>query len=404
MKSSQTTRYEYQAYDSKGQIVEDTIIAESKSAAVRLLQGRGLVPFSVDVVKENTQVFSKKKLSSRELIEFTEALSSLLDAQIPMDRALGMLSELSERPIGRQMITNLQKQVKEGQSLAEAMAEQPENFSRLYINMVRAGEHGGILSLVMQRLSRFMVENEDAKRQVIGALIYPAILMVVGILSVALLLVYVVPRFSAVFAGAGANLPTSAAFLLAFSAVLQSYGWLLLFLPVIFWYGWHKMDGTPELREKKEAVLVKIPLLGKAFLYQDFAAFSRTLSALLEAGIPLIDALHTAKGVLKHQILLNDIAKLEVEVRGGQSLGRALEGTMYFPRLMSQLVMVGEETGQVAAIIAKVGESYDKRVKELVTRIVALVEPAMILFMGLFVGGIVITMLSAVFSINDTVF
>jgi len=211
----------------------------------------------------------------------------------------------------------------------------------------------------------------------------------------------VVPSFATLFEDMGSNIPSSAAFLLGLSDWLKSYGWSLIFIPFGFWYGWRQLDTTPERRLQRDEMMLSLPILGQLILQAESSRFCRTLGALLGAGIPLLKGLHIVRGVMENHVLSKSLAQIEEAVRGGVSLGKALVSDGKFPILLAQLVIVGEESGRTASILDKLAETYDTYVKQQTSRLVALLEPLLILILGVVVGAIVITMLSAIFSISE---
>lgn len=291
--------------------------------------------------------------------------------------------------------------VKEGKSLADALQNHPQTFSRMYINMVHAGEEGGILDKLLPKLANFLASADEAKRTVVSSMVYPMILLGVGVLSVAMLMVFVVPQFAQMFEDMGTNMPSSAALLLNLSAGLQSYGWVLLLLPVLVWFGWKQLDTSSELRFQRDKFLLSLPLFGNLLLDAESSRFCRTLGSLLGAGIPLLKALHISRGVMENEVVGKSLEQVEEAVRSGGSLGKSLMNAAIFPTLLAQLVVVGEESGRTAHILEKLAETFDSNVKQQTSRLVALAEPLLILILGVIVGGIVIIMLSAIFSITD---
>lgn len=395
--------YSYQACDVNGAIHSGQINAENEQEVVMLLQKRQLIPVKVELAPASGQGFSfgSQQVKNRDVIDFTEGLCTLVEARIPLDKALGLLENLTEKIVVKQLIADLRQSVKEGKSLADALQAHPRYFTRMYINMVRAGEEGGILEHLLPKLADFMSNADQARRTVIGSLTYPAILGVVGISSVALLLIYVVPQFAIMFDNLGTAIPPSAALLMNLSSWLKSYGWTLLALPFLVIYGWRYLDSTAETRLQRDQFLLSIPILGTLLLEAESSRFCRTLGALLSAGIPLLKGLNIARGVMENQVLALSLSNTEEAVRGGVSLGRALAKEDKFPLLLNQLVIVGEETGRTASILEKLAETFEQNVKQRTARLVSLLEPMMILIMGVVVGTVVVIMLSAVFSINQ---
>ncbi|HDN27507.1 MAG TPA: type II secretion system F family protein [Thioploca sp.] len=394
-------QYTYKACDIEGNTQEGELSAESEQEVVTLLQNRQLIPLSIEQQAPSGGLFTRQSIKNSDIIDFTNGLCTLVEARIPLDRALGLLEGITEKQVVQQLIEDLRRDVKEGKSLAEALQTRPTIFSRMYVNMIHAGEEGGILEQLLPKLADFMAQADAAKRSIISSLIYPIILLIVGVLSVILLMVFVVPSFATLFEDMGSNIPSSAAFLLGLSDWLKNYGWTLLFIPVLLWYGWRQLDATPERRLQRDQMMLSLPMFGGLILQAESSRFCRTLGALLGAGIPLLKGLHIAKGVMENQVLANSLAQIEEAVRGGISLGKALVNEGKFPVLLAQLVIVGEESGRTGAILDKLAETFDGYVKQQTSRLVALLEPLLILFLGVIVGAIVITMLSAIFSINE---
>ncbi len=394
--------YDYQAYDKQGMLEKGQLSAETEQEVINVLKNKKLIPVKIELSVEQSQKITQKKgISRSELIEFTQGLTTLMDAQMPIDKALHLLEGLSESASSRQLIEAIRRDVKEGKTLSQAMEARNNVFSTMYISIVRAGEEAGILNELLPSLERFMVESEETRRNIIGAMIYPAVLFVVGILSIVAMLAFVVPQFATLFEDAGTKIPPSAAFLLALSGWMQHYGWTLLLIPFAIFASWQWWGDTQEKKEHRDAFLLKLPVLGKLLLYKDSANFSRTLGSLLSAGIPLLRALQITRGVIENTLLVRKLKKVEAEVQSGIALGQALDNRKIFPVLLYKLISVGEESGRTASILNQLSETFDGYVKNLISRLVALLEPLLILFLGIMVGGIVITMLLAVFSIND---
>ena len=394
-------QYKYQACDVEGKITDGQLSAESEQEVVATLQGQQLIPIKIEQFTEGTSLFNRQSINNRDVIDFTNGLCTLVEASVPLDRALGLLEGITNKQVVQELIEDLRRDVKEGKSLADALQVRPEVFSRMYVNMVHAGEEGGILEQLLPKLADFLAAADKAKRGIISSLIYPIILGIVGFSSVILLLVFVVPSFATLFEDMGSNIPPSAAFLLGLSGWLQQYWWTLIGVPILLWYGWHQLDATPERRLQRDEIMLSLPMFGTLILQAESSRFCRTLGALLGSGIPLLKALHIARGVMENQVLSNSLAQIEEAVRGGISLGKALVNAGIFPILLAQLVIVGEESGRTATILDKLAETFDEYVKQQTSRLVTLMEPLLILVLGIVVGAIVIIMLSAIFSINE---
>ncbi len=396
--------FKYQAFDAAGNVLNGQVNAESEREAVRILQGKNLTPVKIQLSKSANERGNKKKISHNDVLDFTNGLCTLVEARVPIDKALRLLDGITESAGMRELVLNLLRDVKEGKSLAEAMESHPKVFSKMYINIVRAGEEGGILHDLLPDLAEFLETSARTRQAVISAMIYPAVLLVTGIISVVLLLVFVVPQFAVMFEDAGTEVPASAQFLLGLSNFIQHYGFVFVLLAIAAVIGWKWLDRDPKTKLQKDGFLLSLPLMGTLLLYQDCAVFARTLGALLGAGIPLIRALRVAREVVNNTVLTQHLRQVEEDVRGGAGLGLSLEKTHQFPTLLHQLITVGEESGRTSPILLKTAVTFDNTVRNQMSALVAALQPALIIFLAIAVGGITITMLSAVFSMNAVEF
>ncbi|MDA1370904.1 MAG: type II secretion system F family protein [Proteobacteria bacterium] len=396
--------FKYQAFDADGKVQNGQLNAESERDAIRILQGKNLTPVKLQETRHTSGGGGRKKISHADILDFTTGLCTLVDARVPIDKALRLLDSITESAAMRELVLNLLRDVKEGKSLAAAMENHPQVFSKMYVNIVRAGEEGGILHELLPDLAEFLETSARTRQAVIAAMIYPIVLLVTGIISVFLLLVFVVPQFAAMFEDAGTEIPPSAAFLLSLSSFLQGYGYLFIVAIVLGVFFWKRLDGDPKSRLQKDRFLLSLPLIGTLILYRDCAVFARTLGALLGAGIPLIRALRVSREVIANTLLASHLLQVEEDVRGGAGLGISLEKTNQFPTLLHQLVAVGEESGRTSDILLKSAVTFDNYVRNQMSALVAALQPALIIFLAIAVGGITITMLSAVFSMNAVEF
>jgi general secretion pathway protein F len=396
--------YEYQACDAQGNMTTGQLSAESEREVVAQLQARKLVPIRVKAASKQIQSKRGSRIRNSDLVDFTNGLCTLVEAKVPIDKALSLLEGITEKEHMKRLVLEIRRDVKEGKSLADAMEMRPEIFSRLYINMVRAGETGGILDQLLPDLAGFLETAEETKKQIIAAMMYPMVLLFVGITSVTLLLIFVVPQFTAMFEDVGTEIPASAQFLLSLSSGIKSYGWLVVPLVAAIIYWWRWLNADPARKRAKDARLLNVPLLGSVLLYKDVAIFTRTLGALLGAGIPLIRGLRVAREVIANEELIYHLQQVEEDVRGGAGLGASLGRTRKFPVLLYQLVTVGEESGRTGSILQKLAKTFDTYVRDEMSRLVSALQPALIVLLGIAVGGIIMIMLSAVFSMNTVDF
>lgn len=396
-------KFKYRAIDATGKAQSGTLAAESEKEAMRLLRGRGLTPTALRAT-QTREAGTRKKIKQSDLLDFTNGLCTLVESRVPIDRALRLLEGITESSAMRELTLELLREVKEGRSLAAAMEAHPSVFSKMYVNIVRAGEEGGILHELLPELAEFLDTSAKTRQTIVSAMIYPAVLLVTGVVSVMLLLIFVVPQFAAMFEDAGTQIPPAAQFLLNLSDWLQRFGVLIPLSLVGLYYGWRSLDKQATTRLRRDQFLLSLPLLGPLILTRESAVFARTLGSLLGAGIPLIRALRVSREVVDNDQLSAQLGQVEEDVRGGTGLGAALEKTQQFPTLLHQLVAVGEESGRTATILVKSAATFDNIVRNQMASLVAALQPALILVLAIAVGGITITMLSAVFSMNAVEF
>lgn len=399
-----TEYFKYQALDAHGKVLNGQLSADSEREAIRILQGKNLTPIKIQETREVSERIRRKRITHTNVLDFTNGLCTLVEARVPIDRSLRLLEGITESPAMRELVLSLLRDVKEGKSLAEAMENNTTVFSKMYVNIVRAGEEGGILHELLPDLAEYLETSAQTRQAIVSAMIYPIVLLITGVISVVLLLVFVIPQFAAMFEDAGTGIPASAAFLLSLSDGIQSYGYLILIFIGLLIFGWRRLDKDPATKLKKDAFLLSLPMLGTLILYKDCAVFSRTLGALLGAGIPLIRALRVAREVIVNTVLVKHLLQVEEDVRGGAGLGNSLEKTNQFPTLLHQLIAVGEESGRTASILLKTAATFDNYVRNQISSLVSVLQPALIIILAIAVGGITVTMLSAVFSMNAVEF
>ena len=398
------TFFKYRAFDTQGKIQVGQVNAESEREAIRVLKKRNLTPIKIGRSKKTHEGSLRRKISNNDLMDFTNGLCTLVEARVPLDRALRLLDGITDSTAMKNLVLNLLSDVKEGKSLASAMEAHPAVFSKMYVNIIRAGEEGGILHELLPDLAEFLETSAKTRQAIISAMIYPAVLLITGIISVVLLLVFVVPQFSAMFEDSGSEVPPSALFLLNVSDFIQNYGLFMSLGVILAFVFWKRLDKEHRSKLQKDKFLLSLPLIGALILYKESAIFSRTLGALLGAGIPLIRGLRVSKEVILNSFLVKHLDQVEEDVRGGAGLGLSLEKTGAFPILLHQLIAVGEESGRTSSILLKTADTFDNFVRNQMSAIVSALQPALIIFLAIAVGGITITMLSAVFSMNTVEF
>jgi len=404
--------FQYRAADHAGKIVEGVMEAEAEQSVISRLHEMGCIPLRIAVPGDRTVAgstqrlagFSKRKVSQQQLLQFTQELSTLLGAGLPIDRSLSILGNLIEGGEFGKVLGILLEAVRAGKSLAASMGEHPEVFPKLYVNMIRAGEAGGILEGVLRYLTDYLQGTLALKEDVKSALIYPMILATAAGVSLIVLFVYVIPRFSAIFKDVSKALPWITKVVIGLSQALAEYGWIVLLLFIVGVTGAVFYIRTPEGRNEWDRVSLRLWLVGDLLRKFETARFARTLSALLKGGVPLLEALGTVQGVVGNRLLARAISQVQVRVREGKGMARPLGESGLFPPLALNMIAVGEETGKLEGMLAEVAGFYDQEVKRTTKRLTSLLEPLLILGMGLVIGVVVISMLLAIFSINDLPF
>lgn len=394
--------FSYRATTLEGSIVEGAIDVADERAAVERLRNAGLVPLVIAVPQGD---FRKKiflKSAKGDILTFTTELSALLGAGLPLDRSLNILTEISESREMKDVIQSIMKSIREGSSFSDALQMHPGIFPRIYVNMIRAGEAGGVLDVVLDKLNEFLESTKELKEQILSAMIYPSILIVTGGISIIVLLTYVLPKFSVIFADLGRSLPVPTQVLLAFSSALQSYWWIFLLLIIVAWVLFRNYIKTAIGRYKWDAF--KLKMMGEVIRKLETARFCRTLGTLLKSGVPLLQALKNSKDVINNQVIASSIDSVLKGAKEGKGIAIPLSDAHVFPPLALSMIKVGEETGQMDTMLLKVAATYEKALKVAIKRFISFLEPAMILTMGLVIGFIVVSMLMAIFSITELPF
>ena len=380
----------------------------AQTVVVERLQALGLIPISVEETSAKAggahselSFFRKNRISQEDVAVFTQEIATLLKAGLPLDRCLEILVGLSASEPVRQMMIQIREEVRGGAALSKAMESQQGVFSRFYLNMIRAGEAGGALDVVLQRLTEFMERSRELKETVKSALMYPAILIGVAVLSVVILLMWVVPQFSQMFEESGKALPLPTQIVIGAGDAVRAYWWAMV-LGGIGVYSWFvRQMREPTSRYKWDKRLLELPLVGDLVGKLEVARFSRTLGTLIGNGVSLLTALSIVKDTLSNTVMSEGLGIVATQLKEGKGLGKPLMDTGLFPKLAVHLVMVGEETGKLQDMLIRIADIYDREVHSAVKRMLALMEPVLILGLGLVIGGIIMSILVAILSVND---
>lgn len=403
------TVFSYRAADRRGQTIDGVMEAPDARAVVERLQRDAYFPIAIDAQDQRRRLLGiawpeagRGRVAGRDLVSLTQQLATLIEAGLPLDRALAIQAELAPTPRLRAIMGDVLRSVQGGSSFADALGKHhPRPFSRLYINMVRAGEKGGVLETTLRRLAGFLEESQEFRDAVVSALIYPVLLTGVGAAAVVFLMAFVIPRFAVIFRDLGATIPLPTLILLEASGVIQRYWWLLALLAGGGVLASRMVLATPRGRLGADRLLLRLPVAGEVIVKTEVARFTRILGTLLRSGVAMIPALAVVKDMLGNQVLARAVEGLGEGARRGAGLAQPMAEAGAFPPLAVHMVRVGEETGRLEETLLQVAASLEADTRKLVKRLIALAEPCIILVMGLVVGFIVVAMLLAILSVTD---
>lgn len=417
-------QFNYVALDSRGQESTGVIEAESQNAAVGQLRGAGYFPKSISEVgkgkapkaaktaavkaqgpKKSINIsipfLQRKTVKGKTLMIFTRQLATLIDAGLPLLRGLTVLSKQEPDPVLRNVIISLAESVQGGGTFSESLGGHPKIFNRLYVNMVKAGELGGVLELVLLRLAEFQEKAQKIKNKVVSAMVYPVIVLIIAILILAFLLVFIVPKFEAIFADmlGGKPLPALTQFVIGASNMVKSNLIPLAIGIVVLIVLYKMLARTAKGAEILDTLKLKAPLFGDLNRKGAISRFTRTLGTLVTSGVPILQALNITKETAGNVIIAGAIMKVHDAVKEGESIVHPLEASGVFPPMVISMIDVGEETGQLPEMLLKIAEVYDDEVDNAVAGLTSMLEPIMIVFLALIVGTIVIALFLPLISI-----
>lgn len=398
------TTFYFKAVASDGQLRTGTIHAETERWVAQELRRQGLKP--VFVGSEPKKSFELKLPSfsgakRRDVLFFTQEMSTLLSAGVPLDRALSITSELTERAGFRTLVLDILRVLKGGRSLADSLATHPEYFPDLYVNMVRAGEASGSLAAVFERLSEFERTRDDLRGYILSSMAYPCLLMAVGIGSILVLMNFVVPRFASVFEESRIEMPLPTKILLESSKFLRAYGWIGVIAVAAFAIAMYTYVHTKPGRLWWDTLRLRIPVLGDALRKAETARFARAMGTLVSNAVPLVQSIGIAGATLNNRRIAGSLDGVALGVKRGEGIAAPMKRAGQFPPLASHLLSVGEETGRLDQMFVRMADIYETDTRAAIRRFTSLFEPLVILVMGLIVGTLILSMLLAIVSMND---
>ena len=420
-------QFSYKARRRTGEVVEGFLDVADRSAALVQIERLGLFPVAVDAAKGGAvanvdrpaaaktdwrallpptlraSMSQKRKPKLQELATFTQQLANLLQSGMPLTVALNSMTHLESKGISAEVSRELRQDVMEGRSLSDAMSKQPRIFSDLYVNMVKAGESSGALVEVLRRMADHFERFSQVQSKFTSALVYPAFVSIIGIGIMFFFMTYMLPKFMTIFQGMNVPLPMTTQMLISISSIFAGYWWLMLASVIAGFVLFKRFQASAEGRRKIDRWKMSAPVFGKVIRLNLFGQFARTLSTLLENGVPVLTALKITEQVLPNIIVKEAISKTREEVTDGKTIAQPLGRSKIFPQLMVDLVKIGEETGDVPGALKNVADTYENELAIALRVMTNMIEPVMIIVMAVGVGFLLLSVLSAMFAITANI-
>jgi type IV pilus assembly protein PilC len=401
-------QFGYKARNVSGTLVNANIDAPDQRSAMESLKSQKLIVMEIKEIEVGLIDQYLKKLNpfkptvaSKELVLFSRQLSTLVSAGVPIVQGLTILCDQAETPLFKGIITKIREDIEQGISITDSMKKHPAAFSELYVSMIKAGELGGILDTILERLSEYLEAAEELKGKVKGAMIYPATISVVAGCITLFLLIFIIPTFQSIFAQFGADLPLPTKILIWVSNFLRHFFPLVIITPVAVFWGFKKYYATDKGSKVVDAVALKLPVFGILLKKVAVAKFSRTLATLIKSGVPILQALDTVGKTSGNRVIEEAIMTSRLAVKEGERMADPLKKTNIFPPMVIQMISIGEETGNLDTMLTKIADFYDQEVDVAVKGIMSMIEPLIMVGMGLVVGTIVLAMFLPMFEMSQ---
>jgi type IV pilus assembly protein PilC len=396
------TTFTYTARSFSGDLKTATLEASSRDDVIAQLRRQRL-----SVVKIDEAGTAKKArrghIKMRDVVIFTRQFSTMINAGLPLVQALNILAEQSQNKVLSDVTRKVVFDVESGKTVADAMGKHPQAFSPLYVNMVAAGEAGGILDTILMRLATFMEKNDALIRKVKGATIYPTVIMSVAAIAVTVLLVFVIPVFENLFTSAGLALPLPTRIVMGMSRFLKGYWYVVISVVVTSFFMYKRYASTPNGRLNIDKMLLRVPVLGDVIRKAAVSRFTRTLGTLVSSGVSILDGLEITARTAGNRVVQDAIMESRASIAGGDTIAQPLKKSGVFPPMVISMISVGEQTGGLDEMLSKIADFYDDEVDAAVGNLLSLLEPMMIVFLGVVVGGMVVSMYLPIFDMINAV-
>ena len=397
-------RFKYSAKSEPAKTIQGDIEAESRQDAINKLHRMNYFPIAVipHDLSSAPSLLGINRIPDKEITLFTRQLSTLIESGVNILTALNIVIKQTPNKRLRYCLEDVRAKIKDGKSFSESLSQHPDLFGGLYISLIHSGEVGGNIQLALKRLADFLEKEQELKNSVRAALVYPAFILCVSILTIIVLLTFVIPRLVSMFEDLGQTLPLPTKILINASGIMRSYWWLILAGVFVIVFVFQRFYHNPRGRTAIDKIKLGLPVIGQVFLKVQFGRFSRTLSLLSSSGIPIVQALDISGAALDNQAIRLEIDKFKKEIAEGASLAKCLSNSNVFPDFVTNIISIGEETGTLEKSLLRIADEYEREADRALKSLTRLLEPVIILAMGLIVGFIVLSMLLPIFQLNLT--
>lgn len=396
--------FEYTARNAQNQLLKGTVEAKDKDEAAKQIKQKKLIMVSLNAPPKAIKIsFGGSGVPTREVVIFTRQFSTMINAGLPLVQSLTVLAEQTENKVLADTTKAVVYDVESGATLADAFSKHPKVFSDLYVNMVAAGEAGGILDTILGRLAVFLEKNDALVRKVKGAMVYPSVIFSVAAIAISVLLIFVIPVFERMFASVNLALPLPTAIVVSLSRFLIGYWWALLLGGIGLTFAFKQYNATPNGKKNVDTILLKLPVIGDVIRKSAVSRFTRTLGTLISSGVSILDGLEITAKTAGNRVIHDAVMASRASIAGGETIAAPLKASNVFPPMVTSMISIGEQTGGLDEMLSKIADFYDEEVDVAVGTLLSLMEPVMIVVLGVVVGGMVVAMYLPIFDMINTV-
>jgi type IV pilus assembly protein PilC len=397
--------FEYTARNaSTGQILKGTLDVPTQGDVMKHIKQQKMIMVNVrEQPKQLSFSLKRRSIRTRDIVIFTRQFATMINSGLPLVQSLDILARQTENPALAEVTKQVVFDVESGHTLADAFSKHPRAFSELYVNMVAAGEAGGILDTILLRLATFLEKSDALIRKVKGAMVYPGVIMSVAAIAVAVLLIFVIPTFQKMFASVGMELPLPTRIVIGMSDFLINYWWMLILIVIAAVFGIRRYYATSDGRKRIDQMLLNAPVLGDLLRKSAVSRFTRTLGTLISSGVSILDGLEITAKTAGNRVIHDAVMESRNSIAGGETIAGPLEKSKVFPPMVISMIAVGEQTGGLDEMLSKIADFYDEEVDVAVSALLSLMEPMMIVVLGVIVGGMVVAMYLPIFDMMNAV-